>query len=217
MGARERQVDVGAANAREILARLTSEARMARLQAGLGQDDVAAELGISRSQYSRIERGRSPELSLDTAARLMAVLGLKLAVRTYPAGDSIRDAAQFVLLERLHVRCHVSFRWRTEVPLPIPGDLRAWDATATSSVVRIGIETETRVRDGQALDRKLALKERDGGMDRIILLVADTRANREALSAYGEALQARFPVARSRALELLGAGADPGGNALIVL
>ncbi len=73
------------------------------------------------------------------------------------------------------------------------------------------------MRDGQALDRKLALKERDGGMDRIILLVADTRANREALRAYGEALQARFPVARSRALELLGAGADPRGNALIVL
>lgn len=184
---------------------------------GLRQQDVADALGLSRSQYSRIERGQSPDLSIALATRLFAILGLELSVRAYPSGDPLRDAAHAALLERLRVRCHRSFRWRTEVPFPMPGDLRAWDATATSPVVRIVIEGETRLRDGQALDRKLALKERDGGMDRLILLVADTRSNREAIRAYGDILQARLQVPGRRALELLGAGLDPGGNALILL
>jgi len=217
MGSRERAVDIGAARAREILARLPSEARSARLALGLGQIDVAAALGISRSQYSRIERGLSPELSIEVAARLFAVLGQNLSVRTFPAGDPIRDVAHAALLERLHGRCHRSIVWRTEVPLPIAGDLRAWDATALSSTCRIGVEAETRLRDVQALDRRLALKERDGGMDRLVLLVLYSRSNREVLRSHGAVLALRFPVPGPRALELLRAGADPGGNALILL
>lgn len=217
MGSRERAVDIGAARAREILARLTAEARASRLGAGLGQDDVAAALGISRSQDSRMERGLSPEVSIDRAARLFAVLGQELSVRAFPAGDPIRDIAHAELLERLHARCHGSFRWRTEVPLPVPGDLRAWDATAVCPSCRIGVEAETRLRDIQALDRRLALKERDGAMDRLVLLVLDSRLNREVIRAHGDILAVRFPVQGIRALELLGAGADPGGNALVLL
>ena len=217
MGSRERTVEVGAARGREILARLVAEARTARLASGLGQLDVARALGISRSQLSRIERGLSPDLSIDTAARLFAILGQDLSVRAYPAGDPIRDAAHAALLERLRVRCHGSFRWRTEVPFPIQGDLRAWDATAVCPETRIGVEAETRLRDVQALDRRLALKERDGGMDRLILLVLASRSNREAIRSHGDILSARFPVPGPRALALLGAGVDPGGNALLLL
>lgn len=217
MGGRERAVDIGAARARDTLARLAAEARTTRLAAGLSQRDLGEAIGLSRSQVSRIERGLSPELTIVVASRLFAVLGMNLSVRVYPAGNPIRDAAHAALLERLRARCHRSFRWATEVPFPKPGDLRAWDATATAPAVRIGIEAETRIRDGQALDRRLALKERDGGMDRMILLVASTRANHAALRAYGDILRSRFPVDGRRALELLGAGADPGGNALIVL
>lgn len=217
MGSRERAIDLGAARAREILARLPAEARSVRLTIGLGQEDVAAALGMSRSQYSRIERGLSPGISIDLAVRLFAVLGQDLSVRTYPAGDPIRDVAHAALLERLHRRCHPSFSWRTEVPLPIPGDLRAWDATALCPACRIGVEAETRLRDVQALDRRLALKERDGGMDRLVLLVLDSRSNRDVVRSHGDILAVRFPVPGPRALELLGAGVDPGGNALILL
>ena len=101
--------------------------------------------------------------------------------------------------------------------MPIPGDLRAWDATAVCPTCRIGVEAETRLRDIQALDRRLALKERDGGMDRVLLLVLDSRSNREIVRAHGDVLSVRFPVNGLRALELLGAGVDPGGNALVIL
>jgi transcriptional regulator with XRE-family HTH domain len=217
MGSRERVIDIGNARAREVLARLPAEARAARLDTGLGQEDVARALGISVSQYSRIERGMSPELSIATAVRLFAVLGHDLNVRAYPSGDPISDAAQITLLGRLRDRCHRSLVWRTEVPFPIPGDLRAWDATVVCAAFRAGVEAETRIRDVQALDRRLALKERDGGMDRLILLALDSRANRSTLRGQGAQLLLRFPVPGERALELLGAGVDPGGNALILL
>jgi transcriptional regulator with XRE-family HTH domain len=217
MASRERAVDIGNARAREILARLPAEARTARLNEGLGQEDVAHALGVSVSQYSRIERGLSPDLSIAMAVRLFAVLGLDLSIRTYPAGDPVRDAAQIALLERFHVRCHRSIVWQTEVPFPIPGDLRAWDATAVCPAFRAGVEAETRIRDVQGLDRRLALKERDGGMDRLLLVVLDSRANRSALRLHGAQLSLRFPVPGARALELIGAGVDPGGNALILL
>ena len=217
MGSRERAIDIGAARAREVLARLPAEARSARLSSGLGQADVAAALGISVAQHSRIERGLSPDLSIAAAVRMFAVLGMELSIRAFPTGDPIRDAAHAALLERLHAKCHRTIVWRTEVPLPISGDLRAWDATAVCPAFRAGIEAETRIHDVQALDRRLALKERDGGMDRLILLVLDSRANRFALRTGGAQLLVRFPVPGARALELLAAGVDPGGNALILL
>ena len=103
------------------------------------------------------------------------------------------------------------------MPFPISGDLRAWDATAVCESCRIGIEAETRLRDLQALNRRLALKERDGGMDRLLLLVLDSRSNREVVRSHRETLTTRFPISGARAIELLAAGVDPGGNALILL
>jgi hypothetical protein len=109
------------------------------------------------------------------------------------------------------------------VPLPAPGDLRAWDALirgvdpGTRDQWRVGIEAETRPNDLQALDRRLALKERDGGADWLILLLLASRHNRSLLAEHLPALQARFPLEGRRALELLGAGAPLGANAIIVL
>jgi transcriptional regulator with XRE-family HTH domain len=217
MGSRERPVDAGAARAREILARLPAEARGIRLASGLSQEDISAAMGISRSQYSRIERGQSSDLSIPMATRLFAVLGYDLAVKAYPAGDPIRDAAHAALLERLHSLLHPSLVWRTEVPLPIVGDPRAWDAVIRDQTFRAGVEAETCFRDQQALDRRLALKERDGELDLLILLVLDSRANRDALRMHSDWVKQRFPVPGTRALELLAAGLNPGGNALILL
>ena len=218
MGSRERANDIGAARAREMLARLPAEARTARLNSGLGQDDVASALGVSVSQYSRIERGLSPDVAIVCVpAEYFTVLGQDLSIRAFPSGDPIRDAAHAALLDRLRVQCHRSVVWRTEVPFPIAGDLRAWDATAICPSFRAGVEAETRLRDVQALERRLALKERDGGMDRLILLVLDSRSNRDALRLHQDQLETRFRVSGVRALELLRAGVDPGGNAIVVL
>lgn len=80
-----------------------------------------------------------------------------------------------------------------------------------------GAQSKTRPTDVQALDRKLALKERDGGADRLILLLADTRHNRAFLRGPGATLRSRFPGDGRRALERIAAGLAPDSNAIILL
>lgn len=217
MATKSRPLDLGDARAQASIGRLVADAKQARVGAGLSQQSVAGAMRISPGQYSRIERGLSPDLSLRTASRLCAVLGLDLSVRVFPVGDPIRDAAQAALLGRLRSRCHPTLRWATEVPMSIPGDRRAWDATLTAATWTAGVEAETVLADIQALDRRLALKERDGGMDRTILLISDTRRNRSILRSAGDVLRTRFPIDSATALADLARGIDPGGNALIVL
>ena len=223
MATRRRRSDVGAARARELVAMIGREFGGTRTNASLSQEEVSRASGLSRSRYGRIERGQSPEVSVAAICRIAAVLGLDASLRFFPTGDPVRDAAQLALLERLRSACHPSFGWRTEVALPRQGDPRAWDAVIdlpgppVRARIRVGVEAETRPNDAQALERKLALKERDGGVDRVILLLADTRNNRTFLRSAGPGLRARFPIDGRRALALLAAGSDPGGNAIILL
>ena len=81
---------------------------------------------------------------------------------------------------------------------------------------RIGVEAETRPRDAQELQRRLALKRRDGGVDHMILLLSDTRSNRIFLRVAGSSLAADFPVPGRAALRALSEGGDPGGSAIVV-
>ena len=74
-------------------------------------------------------------------------------MRLYPDGDPVRDAAQLGLLERFRRRLPAGARWETEVPLPIQGDRRAWDALVGLRGRRAGCEAETRLTDLQALER----------------------------------------------------------------
>jgi len=223
MAIRQRRVDIGTERARALVALTGREFRGARSNAALSQEVVSSAAGISRSQYGRIELGLSPDLSIANASRIAAALGLEMSVRFFPAAEPVRDAAHAALLERLRRHCHPSLRMRTEVPLPDRGDLRAWDAVIDGFAgvrqgrVRGAVEAETRPTDVQALERKLALKERDGDVAWLILLLADTRHNRAFLRGPGEQLKRRFPLDGRQALAMLGVAADPGASAIVLL
>ncbi len=120
------------------------------------------------------------------ASRIAAVLGLDLAVRAYPGSGPLRDAAHARRLAQVLGSAAAPLRVRLEVPLPASPDrseLRAWDALVTGSGKRTAVELEMRLRDGQAVERRLALKRRDDPVDRFVLLVADTKSNRHVLAS----------------------------------
>lgn len=217
MGSRERSVDAWAARGRAMTAQILGELRNARLDRDISEASLAASLGISASQYSRIERGLTRGFTIEQAAVLLAGVGLELSVRAFPAGEPIRDAGHVALLERFRARLHPSLRVRTEVPFPNPGDLRAWDLVLVGSDWRHGYEAETRPRDRQALERRLALKARDGDVDGVSLLLTDSRYNRDFVRVHGPALRERFPVRGRHALEILAAGGNPGAGSVILL
>ncbi len=196
---------------------ILGELRNARLDRDISEARLAASAGISASQYSRIERGLTRGLTIEQATVLLGEVGLDLSVRAFPAGEPIRDAGHVALIQRFRVRLHPSVRVRTEVPFPKPGDLRAWDILLVGPEWRHGYEAETRPRDRQALERRLALKARDGDVDGVSLLLADSRHNRDFVRVHGPVLRDRFPVPGRRALEMLAEGKDPGAGSVILL
>lgn len=217
MAGHERQHDRARRAARSTLNRIGQEVRDARLDHDLSQAVASGAIGMSKSAWSRLERGQAPRIPLVDLAMAAAAVGLDLSVRAYPAGRVVRDGAHLELLERLRVRLGRGARWQTEVLLPTAGDQRAWDALVLLPGVRVGVEAETRARDSQALQRRLALKRRDGGVDHVILLLANTRHDRAFLHAAGHGFLADFPIPGKEALARLEAGQDPLGSAIILL
>lgn len=220
MSTRERPIDRGHRLATADRIRIGNELRVARQILGESVHAVGAAAGMSGVHVSRVERGLVPTVSIDQLARLGAAIGLDIRVRAYPGARGVLDAGQVVLLGRLRSRLpkHVSFR--TEVPLPIVGDQRAWDATIGQLVGAaevLPVEAETRLVDGQAQFRRIGLKLRDSGLEHILVVLADTRRNRDALAGVASLVLAEFPIAPRRALAALSAGHHPGGSAIVLL
>jgi hypothetical protein len=117
------------------------------------------------------------------------------------------------LLGRFRGELNARLTWRTEVPLPIIGDPRAWDAVIGGDGWQLPVEAETVLTDGQALERRLALKLRDGGFDHVVLLLADTRRNRTA----SPGVQRTMPLDTRAVLAALRDGRDPGASGLVIL
>lgn len=206
----------GARRARRLLIRTGEELRIARLDAGLSSRFLGSMVRISHTQVLRIERGAAPHVDISVLARMAAALGHDLALSLHPSGAPIRDVAHVRLLERLHARIHPSMQWRTEVAIPIAGDRRAADATLRNDRVDAMVEAETRLGDLQALERRTSSKARDLGVPRVVLLVLDSRHNRQVIRET-PALHDRFPIDTRTALAALALGDDPAGDCLIVL
>ena len=199
-----------------LLRRLGEELRVARAVTGMSTRRVAALTGISHTQVLRIERGLAPRVDIDIIARLAAVLGCELSMGIHPVGAPVRDNAHIALLGRCAARLAPSITWLTEVPMPIPGDLRSADGVARATDFDAIVEAETRLDDVQAAERRLRGKQRDLDTRRAILLVADTRHNRTVIDQVPELLR-QFPIDTRHCLAALGRGFDPGGDCLVIL
>ena len=193
------------------------ELREARVQAALTQRALGAIVGISPAAIGRIERAEAPHVAYETLVLLASALGLDVPLRAYPNGDPVRDAAQLALLAGLRALLPKHLRHPTEVPLGIAGDLRAWDLVIQGPGWSLPTEAETRLRDVQALRRRLALKCRDAGVDTMLLVVADTRHNRHVLRLAAAEFAETFPIRGRDALAALRRGEKPSGSAIILV
>ena len=177
----------------------------------------AAQRGIKVISW---DSGVAPEgriLQLNPSSNaLIGKMCLQLAASLYPSGDPVRDAPQLRLISRFRSRLHRSLRWRVEVPVPIAGDLRSGDGLVAGVDWNALVEAETHLGDVQLIERRSSAKQRDLGATRLILVVADTRHNREVIRLHEE-LRERFPIDARAGLRRLGNGEDPGGDCLLVL
>jgi transcriptional regulator with XRE-family HTH domain len=216
MPTRERLAALGNARGAWLVRRFGDELRQARLAAGLSQASVAAAAGLSQQTISRFELGQPPHPDFVQAARVAIMVGLEVRFNCYPAPGQLRDAGHVGLIGRLLARVAPTARRQLESPVQ-PGDQRAWDVLVQIGTVRIGVIAETRIRDLQALLRRENRKQLDGRVDRLILLVADTKTNRASLDEAGAILATSFPLRTRAILAALGRGEAPSANGVVVL
>lgn len=146
-----------------------------------------------------------------------AAVGMKVYLRLYPGGRRPLDAPQLALLAAFNERLHRDWRRRLEVPMPIPGDLRAVDELIETERCTCAVEAYTRIVDVGRQLRLSHAKQRDLKADRLIWVVRGTHANRRILHEAGPLLREQLPVTTRPAIRALAEGRDPGADALIIL
>jgi hypothetical protein len=130
----------------------------------------------------------------------------------------VRDEGQLRLFQRLSAITASPLRARREVGLPIPGDLRAWDALITDGHDSCVADLETHVSDAQALERRMRLKQRDDPRAKVMLLVLSrTIHHRRLLEAHREAFRELLPMDSPAIGRALRAGRCPPASGILLV
>jgi transcriptional regulator with XRE-family HTH domain len=217
MATRESRAERGRRRGEQIESRLLNDLRSARVTADVSQRGMASLLGWSQTEYGRLEGGLTANVSIPDVAAAASILGLELSADLHPYGDPIFDRGHQALIKRFRDNLAPAFRVIAEVPLPTPGDRRSWDLLLRLDGQLIGVEAETRLRDMQALVRRIRSRERDGGVDEIVLVLSATRLNRRMVGELRTALGARFATSPRAIVGALRTGRPlPGSGAILV-
>ena len=176
---------------------------------------MAAEVGWSQARYWRFENHPDPLLTEIT--QVASILRLELSAGLHRTGVAIADRGQQALLRRFRSMLSSQIRVMAEVPLPTPGDRRSWDLLLRIDAQLVGVEAETRIRDIQATVRRVRWRERDGGVDEILLVIARTRANRAVVEQLLEALGRRFTTSGRAIRHALAIGTPLPGSGILLI
>ena len=82
--------------------------------------------------------------------------------------------------------------------------------------IRIGLGALSRLMDARAQVRAATLKQEASGVDRLVLVLADTRHNRAALVAAAPTLKPAFPLGPRETFAALRAGRLPPANGFVL-
>jgi transcriptional regulator with XRE-family HTH domain len=187
-----------------------------REDAGITRRALGRGAGVDDSYLGRVERGEEHP-SIGTLARLAAALGADLAVRLYPnTGPAIRDRYQAGIAESLLAILYP--RWKPYGEIAVRSPARGWidlglHDTRGGSFVAVEIQSELR-RLEQLLrwsESKAASLPSWEGWSQLgdapaisrLLVVRETRTNREVAATYRRQLRTAYPADATDALEAL--------------
>lgn len=218
MGTRETRLDRSRRQAEERVRALVGELVQARLVAGVSQRQLAAMLGCSQSEISRFERVAQPtSVTFADVYAIAAALGLEPSITLHPFGPALRDKGHQALIGRLRLLIGAAWKVAAEVPFPNAADPRSWDLLLRLPEQRAGVECETRIRDMQALVRRMHQRERDGGTDVVLLVLSRSAHNRRLVDELRESLGPRFATSPRRVAAALRNGEPLPGSAVLLV
>jgi len=180
-----------------------------RGDAGLSQRRVAHAAGVPQAHLSRIERGHT-EASLSVLVSIGATLGADLAVRFYPGtGPRLRDRLQAPMVEALLGILDRSWRRSAEVPVwrPVRAVIDLVIARPGEIAIAVEVHSEIRRLEQQlrwAAEKAAALPSSNdwtlltAGEPSLpvsrLLVLRNTKANRDLVRAFAETLAAAYPA-----------------------
>ena len=218
MATRQTRFERGRQRGRAVAARLISELVATRHTLNLSQRALGRELRRSQTAVARLEHlTRIDRVSFVDVAEIASILGLELGAALHALGDPLRDRGHQALIRRFRALLAATIKVVAEVPLPNAGDRRSWDLLLRSVGQLVGVEAETRVRDIQALVRRIRERELDGGVDQIVLVLAESAFNRRLLPELLEALGPRFATPPRNLLRSLRAGQPLPGSGVVLI
>lgn len=213
---RIRELDEATRRSRRETIELGEALATARRTCGATQAEVAHALGWSPSKVRRIERGQRKSVTHLELATFASVVGLRYSGRFFVGTARLRDASQ---LEMINGYRSMAAGWgwncRIEDPVPITGDLRAFDLMLRAAKLRVAHEFISRLHDAQAQVRPILQKQRDAGIESLVLVLKDNADNRRAVAEAGAALLDVSPQGSRAVLGALRSGLEPGGNGII--
>ncbi|MGH2418136.1 MAG: helix-turn-helix domain-containing protein [Candidatus Limnocylindria bacterium] len=213
---RIRPLDEAIRRSRRDTIELGEELAGARRTCGATQADVARALGWSPSKVRRIERGQRTSVTHLELASFASVVGLRYSGRMFLGTTRLRDATQLEMIggyRALAAGC--GWACRIEDPIPITGDLRAFDLMLRAQSVRVAHEFISRLHDVQAQIRPLAQKQRDSSVNTLILVIRDNVQNRRLAREANGMLRDLFPLTTRDVLQAIREGRDPGSNGIV--
>lgn len=213
---RIRSLDEAIRRSKREVIELGAEFVNARRTSGLSQTEVARVLGWSPSKVRRIERGQRASVTHEELACFASVVGLRYSGRLFVGSTRLRDATQLETITSYRsFASRAGWQCRIEEPLPITGDLRAFDLMLRSDTARVAHEFISRLRDAQNQVRPLIQKQRDAGIGSLILVLRDTDENRRAAREAHDVLTDLFPVPARAVLAAIRECRDPRGNGIV--
>jgi transcriptional regulator with XRE-family HTH domain len=186
--------------------------RMSRIRRGWRQQDLADRAGVTRTDVSRVERGRIDQLPFWKIRAAVAPLEIRVELLARSRGadlDRLVGSRHSALAEFV-LRWLAGFAWaaRPEVSFSIYGergvvDIVAWNAERRAFLI---IELKTEIVDvgelAATLDRKARLAHKvatsmhlawNPNVVGVCLLVADTMTNRRAIREHAATFAALLP------------------------
>ena len=220
MATKQTRVMRGRRRGQMLVGRTLSELIDRRAFLGVSQRTLAHELGWSQAHVWRVEANQVA-VTVVGLSEMASVLGLELSIGVHEIGDPIRDKGQQAVSKRFDGLLSPLWRVTNETLLPLAGDRRSWDKLLRLSGATprhlVGVDLETRIRDVQALVRRTRERERDGGVDEILLVLSDSATNRRMVTELREALGPEYSTSPRKLMKALREGSALLGSGVVLL
>jgi hypothetical protein len=211
----------GRRRGKAVVGRTLEELRIGRIAAGVSIRTVADDLRWSASAATRFLAGQLQDVGVIQLSEVANVLGFEISLGLHPVREPIRDKGQRALGKRFDAMLSTEWTVTDEAPLPIAGDLRAWDKllrlTDSSPPYLVGIDLETRITDIQAIVRRTRLRERDGGANEILIGLSDSATNRRLVDDLRASLGDEYKTPPRAILRALRSGQRLVGSGVVLV